>query len=266
MTAESGNDQVRPALLNAFEAACLLRHYINEDAKEFMKSVERGTLLNQIKSKFPYVTEVPAHSPSGGASASIIRFQIHDEAFQGRGTRYPNRFLYAATLDNPDNANKKEVVVKFTRRYFPELHTFCASQGHAPQLLGYGTAPGGWLIVVMERIEHQDTNLQSYAKKHLQKWSEDLGTLVSDFHNMGWVHGDLRDANMVVGNKDPSQVMLVDFDWGGKAGEVYYPTACMHKELETMDASDLRIMKERDDLVLSRTLAKLEEQTKTKVI
>ena len=113
----------------------------------------------------------------------------------------------------------------------------------------------------MERIEQQDTNLQFYAQDHLQKWSEDLRSLVSNFHNEGWVHGDLRDANMIVCNKNPEQVMLVDFDWGGRDGEVYYPTACVHEELET-SAGDLRITKEHDDLVLRRTLKKLEEQTR----
>ena len=256
-TSESGNNQVRPALLNAFEAACILRHHMYKDAKEFMDSVKRGPFLNDDQTKFPYVTEVPTYSPGEDASTGTIRFQIHDEAFQGQGTRYPNRFLYAATLDD----SGREVILKFTRRYCAELHSLCASQSRAPQLLGYGSVPGGWLVVVMERIEQQDTNLQSYAQNHLQKWSEDLRSLVSNFHNVGWVHGDLRDANMTVCNKNPEQVMLVDFDWGGEAGKVYYPTACVHEELKT-DAGDFCITKEHDDLVLRRTLKKLEEQTR----
>ena len=84
-TSESGNDQVRPALLNAFEAACILRHHMYKDAKEFMDSVKRGPPLNDDQTKFPYITEVPTYSPGGDASASTIRFQIHDEAFQEGG-------------------------------------------------------------------------------------------------------------------------------------------------------------------------------------
>jgi hypothetical protein len=255
VTAESGNDQVRPALLNAFEAACLLRHHIHRDAEEFKSTHKRESL--PIQPNLPYITEVATYSPSGGASTSTICFQIHAEAFQGRDTRYPNRFLYAATLDNLDNSNKSEVIVKFTRRYFPELHSFCASQGHAPQLLGYDTIPGGWLVVVMERIEQQDTNLQCYAHEHLQTWSNDLLSLVSEFHNKGWVHGDLRDANLIVGSENPRQVMLVDFDWGGRDGQVYYPTALVHEELEKPGGGDLCITKEHDDYVLGHTLNKL---------
>jgi hypothetical protein len=253
MTAESGNDQVRPALLNAFKAACLLRHCIHKDSEDLFTR-KKESLPIPIQGNLPYVTEVATYSPSGGASSSTVCFQIQGEAYQGRDTRYPNRFLYSATLDNLD---KNQVIVKFTRRYCPGLHSFCASQGHAPQLLGYGTIPGGWLVVVMEKIEQQDTNLRSYAHKHLQAWSKDLKSLVSGFHNEGWVHGDLRDANLIVGNENPGQVMLVDFDWGGRNGQVSYPTALVHEELVKPGGGDLCITKEHDDYVLAHTLAKL---------
>jgi hypothetical protein len=155
MTAESGNDQVRPALLNAFKAACLLRHCIHKDSKELFTR-KKESLPIPIQGNLPYVTEVVTYSPSGGASTSTICFQIQGGAYQGRDTRYPNHFLYSATLDNLD---KNQVIVKFTQQYCPGLHSFCASQGCAPQLLGYGTIPGGWLVVVMEKIEQQDINL-----------------------------------------------------------------------------------------------------------
>jgi len=39
------------------------------------------------------------------------------------------------------------------------------------------------------------------------------GEHLSDFHDAGFVHGDLRDANIIC---DGDSVMLIDFDWGGK--------------------------------------------------
>lgn len=261
-TTESGNNWVKPALLNAFKAACGLRHYIHKDSKEF--STCKKEFL-PIQRNLPYVNEVAAYPPGAGAGASIstIHFHIHKEAYQRQNTRNPNRSLYFATLDNPDNnKNKVVVIVKFTRKYCPELHSFCASQGRAPQLLGYSTIPGGWHVVVMERIEHRDMNLQSYAPKHIRKWSKDLESLVSGFHNEGWVHGDLRDANLIVSDENPTQVMLVDFDWGGKDGAVYYPTALLHEELEKPGRQgDLSITKEDDERVLAFTLNKLEQIT-----
>ena len=43
----------------------------------------------------------------------------------------------------------------------------------------------------------------------------------------GNVHGDLRNANIIVrgarGLAPQSDVRLIDFDWAGRAGEVCYP-------------------------------------------
>ena len=198
----------------------------------------------------PYVNEIAAHSAVG-----VIRFRIRVEAYQGL-TRYPNRFLYLATLDGTGD----KVIVKFTRRYFPELHLFCAEKGHAPELLGFDNIPGGWDVVVMEWIDQEDTNLQDYALDHLPRWSEDLRSLVKAFHDKGWVHGDLREANLIVSNQNPGQVILVDFDWGGdvSGGRVYYPTALVNEELlKPGHLDDFEITKEHDDQVLTSTLEKL---------
>lgn len=265
-TAESGNNWVKPALLNAFRAASILRYHIHEDTKKFCAAKKESL---PISNNLPYVSEVPAYSFPSVANASpyVVRFHIQGEAYQG-ATRYQNRFLYYATLDSPGNPDNefrldKLVIVKFTRRYFPELHWFCASKGRAPQLLGYSAIPGGWKVVVMQWIDQRDTNLQLHLRDHLPTWSKDLKTLVNDFHDKGWVHGDLRNANFIVRDEEPGQVMLTDFDWGGDVnkGPVYYPSACVNEELMTPgDPSDLHITKERDDYVLASTLEKLKKQ------
>lgn len=52
--------------------------------------------------------------------------------------------------------------------------------------------------------------------------------------------------------------MLIDFDWGGKAGEAFYPTLNLNDELlQGRTSDDLRITKEDDRRVLRNTLAKL---------
>ena len=51
---------------------------------------------------------------------------------------------------------------------------------------------------------------------------------------------------------------LIDFDWGGKDGEVFYPTANLNDELwEGRVFYDLRVGQEDDRRVLRNTLAKL---------
>ncbi|KAH0828842.1 hypothetical protein J3R83DRAFT_3312 [Lanmaoa asiatica] len=40
------------------------------------------------------------------------------------------------------------------------------------------------------------------------------------FHHAGFVHGDIRDVNIVVSKTDVTRFMFVDFDWSGRKGEV----------------------------------------------
>lgn len=51
--------------------------------------------------------------------------------------------------------------------------------------------------------------------------------------------------------------MLIDFDWGGKAGEVLFPTSRLNPELYCgRSRADLKLTKEDDKRVLGATFAK----------
>ena len=80
--------------------------------------------------------------------------------------------------------------------------------------------------------------------------------LMKSFHDQGWVHGDLRDANILC---DGEKLILVDFDFGGKAEEVSYPMARLQQELYApcYTSGDLIIRKKNDIQVLRATLAKM---------
>ncbi|KAI9464003.1 hypothetical protein BJY52DRAFT_1221412 [Lactarius psammicola] len=144
-----------------------------------------------LRRDLPYVNEIAAHSTSG-----VIRFHIRAEAYQGN-PRYLNRFLYLATLDGTgDNVHPT---------IFPRITLVLRKAGRAPQLLGYGNIPGSWHVVMMEFINQEDTNLQNYAPHYLSMWSEDLKSLVKDFHDKGRVHGDRRNANLIVSNQKPGE-------------------------------------------------------------
>jgi serine/threonine protein kinase len=48
--------------------------------------------------------------------------------------------------------------------------------------------------------------------------------LVTSFHAQNLVHGDIQDTNLLVRVNDGTvEVKLIDFDWGGKKGEVRNP-------------------------------------------
>jgi len=161
--------------------------------------------------------------------------------------------LYVAETPGAD---KQLILVKFVRQYSIGLHEFCATSGHAPPILAFERLPGGWLAVAMEYIESgipiTDSSLHPADRDH---WMAELQELMDSFHGKGFVHGDLRDANIICKN---DSVMLIDFDWGGKEGEASYPTSNLNDELLRGRVSgDLGITKEDDRRVLKNTLARL---------
>ncbi|CAG8532788.1 7145_t:CDS:2 [Ambispora gerdemannii] len=46
-------------------------------------------------------------------------------------------------------------------------------------------------------------------------------TVMNSFHELGYVHGDLRGENIMIAND--GRVKIVDFDWAGSAGQIEYP-------------------------------------------
>jgi len=249
----SGDNIYRSTLFQAFRAACVLRHNIHEDTRRVIDS----TTLTRIRHRsLPYVQEIPAWPPSEDRQ---LEFHILKVAYQGEIWN-ENRFLFHAKAQNED------VLVKFTRRYSTKLHEFCAERGHAPKLLGYGTVPGGWKVVVMEDVEHEGSHAE-YAPRYWEKWCQDLTGLMQGFHDKDLVHGDLRTPNIIVPATDPENIMLVDFDWGGEAGSVSFPTWSINEELIDGDRLEsLVITKEHDVRVLTATLARLRPVTAAMVM
>ena len=52
---------------------------------------------------------------------------------------------------------------------------------------------------------------------------EDLKALLVNLHKVGFVHGDVRDTNIMVRKDRKPGFMLLDFDWSGLVGGVRYP-------------------------------------------
>jgi len=247
----AGDNSARPALLRAFCAARVLRSHIH---REILQMLNRPSPPLQNRT-LPSVRKVPRWPVGNGD----LEFQILGVAFQDkRGPKHwnANRFLYTAkTLDTG-----RVVVVKFARQYCPELHSFCAEQGHAPKLLGYGAIPGEWKVVVMDYIDGGAEKVAEHISKHWPRWNHDLTRLVELFHDEELVHhdGDLREANFVSPLKEPEKVMLVDFDWGGESGKVSYPTWMLNPFLiEGMPTKSLRITKQNDIRVLEAAMQRL---------
>lgn len=86
-------------------------------------------------------------------------------------------------------------------------------------------------MIVMEMLDDSWETLHTFAQKN-PRWTSDgvqatifkrLGSILDNLENNGLVHGDFRNNNIMVKGNDEGSAMMIDFDWAGKAGEVFYP-------------------------------------------
>ncbi len=110
--------------------------------------------------------------------------------------------------------NNSPVVVKFARSYGKLVQDTLSKIGLAPKILRFNKLPGGWIAVVMEKIQGEQQNLTKKTVELLKK------KVVEELHKKNFVHGDLRRPNLFV---TQDRVFFLDFDWAGEEGVVRYP-------------------------------------------
>ncbi|KAF8895993.1 hypothetical protein BD779DRAFT_1433827, partial [Infundibulicybe gibba] len=116
--------------------------------------------------------------------------------------------------------DRRAICIKYVRKYGKEAHSWCASQGFAPELIVCKVIEGGWIMVVMELLDKSWTMWDSECYHRPGDLKERVYDAVSAFHEKGMVHGDLRDVNIMVKGLE---FTIIDFDWAGKMGEAHYP-------------------------------------------
>lgn len=241
-TAGEGDD--RKALYAAFDGTLTLLRRIDEDAKNL---IANPPSLKIQDCRLPHVSALPMYDAPGE-----IRFKI----LRPHYGRQNYHFLFdAKRLDEGEQL----ILVKFTRRYSIELHAFCAARGNAPSILGFKQIPGGWFVIAMDCISPLKYPSESPKLESLfVNWKEELQKLVQSFHDAGFVHGDLREPNILC---DGDKLKLIDYDWGGVVGEARYPHARLCSELTYgRVGTDPRITKDDDKRVLENTFEKLESE------
>ena len=82
--------------------------------------------------------------------------------------------------------------------------------------------------------------------------SEELWNVLRKLHNLGYVHGDLRKENILVCKEDAKvNVVFIDWDWAGVAGEVCYPISINPAIYRHPTAKALQpILMEHDEFML----------------
>ena len=141
-------------------------------------------------------------------------------------------------------ADGKSVVVKFVvGEYGLDAHNCLAEKNLAPKILHSAKLRGGWVVVVMEKIQNSVT-LSSACETSLR-------CAVNTLHSEGFIHGDLRPPNILA--LADGTVRILDFDWAGCDGLAKYP-----KDLNTSIEwhEDVKcgglIQKEHDDYQINK--------------
>ncbi|PVF93946.1 hypothetical protein CPB86DRAFT_714369, partial [Serendipita vermifera] len=148
---------------------------------------------------------------------------------------------------------------KFTERYSPDAHLFCANANMAPTLYGFEQLLGGWYMVVMEYLDPQIYRVLESSSDNNPVMIGEINRIVRALHEGGYVHGDIRDVNMMTRRQWEStagakNVVLLDFDWAGWDGTVTYPINVNRTSIKRhLDAEDGRpIKKDHDAFMVDR--------------
>jgi len=173
---------------------------------EKVQYIENNTLLRS--DSFPY----------------ICQFMIGETKFSFSYVRqlYNDKLLFLVEGLSGDFLNKL-ILVKFVKRYGVDIHIYCAEKEIAPKLYAINTIPG-WSIVFMEYLLKYVNIYTAIHDLKLDRRTllEKVENTTKILHDGGFAHGDLRASNIMV-STDMKQMKIVDFDWGGPDGKVFYP-------------------------------------------
>ncbi|TBU21699.1 hypothetical protein BD311DRAFT_192508 [Dichomitus squalens] len=148
----------------------------------------------------------------------IDRFRY--EGFRSDDQDHFDRSLFSAKL------NDKAVLVKFCTRYGADAHRYLAGKNLAPVLHHCIELVGKVTMVVMDVVEDAASAYYKYIDRDLPKsLVDEVEKAAKALHDEGYVHGDIRRPNIMVREGDMLSVMLIDFDWAGKAGQTRYPVS-----------------------------------------
>jgi len=197
------------------------------------KEMSSGTMDSTPRGKFPY-----PYSYTRLGQSSRHEFE------------YIAQINKACLLFSAKTTDDQMICVKFARRYSKVVHQFCADNGFAPKLRGFEYLPGGWHMVVMEMISQE---YRCLGRRPTARYThfEDVRAKLSLLHQEGYVHGDLRDTNIMVKANGDQGFKLVDFDWSGIVDEVRYPMNVNRESLWRPDgADDGQLIKTEHDIAM----------------
>ncbi|TDL19937.1 hypothetical protein BD410DRAFT_394386 [Rickenella mellea] len=185
--------------------------------------------------------------------------RVGSEVEPGSGRFDPNignitvNFKYLHQIDEKmllficETDNSERICIKFVRRYSQAVHEKCAEMGIAPRLRGLKDIGAGWKMVIMDALDEEyklfDIDMSFVDIR------EQIRARLVELHQANLVHGDVRDANLMVRKDGKPGFMLIDFDWSGIIGEVRYPINVNKVDIwRPDDVSDGLLIKSNHDM------------------
>ena len=187
---------------------CALRRLLS-DLKNYYTTSAFSQQSSHLQPQFPFYS---AYTDGDVSHQFVYEKQIDQKT------------VFVAHLrDNPED----KIFVKFTRCYGEDAHRAAHARGFAPKLRAVERFQDGWIMVVMDDVSHQYCEIERRPlEKNVYKAVQQA---LVELHGEGFVHGDLREANIMVkrdgvDSEGLHDIILVDFDWAGKEGSVRYPS------------------------------------------
>ena len=142
--------------------------------------------------------------------------------------------LFLATLSSPSISDLQVLVKLVPRSYSRDVHKHMADNGLAPKLYGYAEMKGVPTAYVMEYLDpsvwqtlYPISELrEKLSKRTASQLRGALQEIITVLDEKKYVHGDLRSNNIMIRTDVMDKYVdlkVVDFDWAGIAGQVYYP-------------------------------------------
>ena len=206
------------------------------------KSIQSKSVASYVNS-FPYVLQFEC-------DGSLYSFEYQERL----GTQ---KLIFKITIVRVDSSNSthsterlkvgQHLICKFTETYSEEAHQLLAKHKLAPALYAVEPVSGSWKMVVMEDLCCFRSIGQCDQIPDNEKRMHELQRAVNLLHKKGYVHGDLRPPNIMISEKDPAQLRIIDFDWAGKENQVFYPDF-LNPKIEWPDGVERRkpILKQHD--------------------
>ena len=188
--------------------------------------------VRSLRERYP---KLPTRGPRGD-------FPFRDY-YEDNGNRHT--FTYVGAIDEKRIFRVRlqdgtPLCVKFVTRYSADAHRAAHTAGFAPALRAVNLVYD-WIMIVMDDVSanYANTMHDLIAAKSKparvqpvvprETAQELVKARLSELHDAGFVHGDVRNVNVLVRNKSATSVppgrdvLLVDFDWAGPIGEATYP-------------------------------------------